>query len=206
MKAADQTGSLMMHYNDLLKLCPLFIILGLHYLHLDRFLWEEWFLPFLGTVSCWGFYFLVLSLLVSGLFIFLATLQSPVMYPLFFEIPYFLLMETKIFTLQKEKKNLRDKILRKTTNNSKIHDKVMKAGYNKSQWDVIQYRLLWPHACLNQIQFAIQIICCGIKLQAIACLYKRQPSHISFLMKVDGFKHSLFTSNFVILYFSFCFT
>lgn len=30
-----------MHYNDLLRLCPLFIILGLHYLDLDRLLWEE---------------------------------------------------------------------------------------------------------------------------------------------------------------------
>lgn len=58
-----------------------------------------------------------------------------------------------------------------------------------------------PRACLKLIQFAIQIICCEIKLQAIACLCKMQPSQISFLVKLDGFKHSLFTSNFVILYF-----
>lgn len=65
----------------------------------------------------------------------------------------------------------------------------MKAGYNKGQWDVIQCRPLWPLTCLIWSSFrsvAIQIICCEIKLQVIACLCKMQSSQISILMKLDG--------------------
>lgn len=70
---------------------------------------------------------------------------------------------------------------------------------------MIQCRPLWSHACLKLIQFAILIICCELKLQAIAHLWKMHPRQISFLKKLDGFKHSLFTSNFVIFVFQFLF-
>lgn len=111
-----------------------------------------------GNCQLLGFYLLSRFESFSECSVYiLATLQSLLMYLILLEIPSFLLMETKTFTLQKwKKKSLTCKILRKTKNNSKIQDKDMKAGYNKSQWDVIQCRPLWSHAWLKLIQFAVR--------------------------------------------------